>query len=111
MSKPDLFEADHGELAFPPADLSQRSQSRIRPHEHHFKYGQREDRVKGLPLRDIPRRMRQAVESILNVTCECRNEPKHASEEGGLAGAVRTEQCEELPTFNGKRKPFEYCSA
>ena len=92
--------------AFPPADLSQRSQSRVRPHEHDFKYGQRKDWVKGLPLRDITWRMCQSVESILNVTCEYGNEPEHAPQEGGLAGAVGAEQGEELPTFDCKREPF-----
>ena len=106
LSKPDLREVGRGELAFSLANLLQRRQPRIRTHEHHFKDGQRKDRVKSLSLRDIPWRMRQSVESILNLTRKRRNEPEHAPQESCLTGAVGAEQGEELPTFNGQREPF-----
>src|SRR5262249_15409348 len=89
-------------------DLLQWGQPSIGAHKHYFKYSQRKDRVKSLPLRYVPWRMRQSIESILDLTCKHRNEPEHASEKGCLTSAIGAEQCEELATLNGERNALKH---
>ena len=75
------------------------------------KHGQGKDRVKGLPLRDVPRGAGGAVEAILNLPCEHGNEPEYAAQERRFASAIWPQQGHEFAAFDSKRDMFEHSPA
>ena len=96
------------QLALPSANGLQQRQPPIGAHEHHLEDRQGKDRVKGVPLRDVPRGAGGAVEAVLNLTGEHGNESEYAAQQGRLASTVWPHQGKAFAAFDSKREVLEH---
>ena len=92
------------------ADRSQRRQPGVGAHHDHLGHRQREDRVERLLLRDVAGRLEAAVEAVGDAAREHRDEPEDAAEERRLAGAIRSEQRDELARLDAERDVLQHRS-